>query len=44
MLGHVVQGREAVVFGELIRISRGLLEYGGWSKIMVRVFPRRDIY
>jgi hypothetical protein len=44
MLGHAVQGREATVFGELIRISRGLLGYGGWSKIMAGVFPRHDIY
>jgi hypothetical protein len=41
---HVAQGREAAVSGELTRISRGLLGYGGRSKIMARVFPRRDIY
>jgi hypothetical protein len=41
---HVAQGHEAAVSGELIRTSRGLLGYGGRSKIMVGVFPRRDIY
>jgi hypothetical protein len=44
MTGYVAQGREAAVSGELIRIGRGLLGYGGRSKIMARVFPRRDIY
>jgi hypothetical protein len=41
---HMAQGREAAVSGELIRISHGLLGYGGRSKIMAGVFPRRDNY
>ena len=41
---NVAQGHEAAVSGELIRIIHGLLGYGGRSKIMAGVFPRRDIY
>jgi hypothetical protein len=41
---HVARGREAAVSGELIQISSGLLGYGGRSKIMAGVFPRRDIF
>jgi hypothetical protein len=43
-VGYVALGREVAVSGELIWISRGLIGYGGRSKIMAGVFPRRDIY
>ena len=41
---HVAQGREEAISGEAIQIHRGLLGYGGRSKIVVGVYPRRDIY
>jgi hypothetical protein len=41
---HVAQGREEAISGEPIQIHRGLLGYGGRSKIAVGVYPRRDIY
>jgi hypothetical protein len=41
---HVAQGREVAISGEPIQIDRGLLGYGGQSKIVVGVYPRRDIY
>jgi hypothetical protein len=41
---HVVKGCEVAISGEPIQIDRGLLGYGGQSKIVVGVYPRRDIY
>jgi hypothetical protein len=41
---HVAQGREVAISGEPIRSNRDLLEYGGRSKIVAGVYPRRDIY
>jgi hypothetical protein len=41
---HVEQGREVSISGEPIQIDRGLLGYGGWSKIVAGVYPRCDIY
>ena len=41
---NVVQGREVSISGEPIQIDHGLLGYGGRSKIVVGVYPRRDIY
>jgi hypothetical protein len=41
---HVAQGCEVAISDEPIQIDRGLLGYGGRSKIVVGVYPRRDIY
>jgi hypothetical protein len=41
---YVAQGREVAISGEPIRSNRDLLGYGGRSKIVVGVYPRRDIY
>jgi hypothetical protein len=41
---HMVKGREVSIFGEHIRSNCDLLGYDGWSKIVARVYPRRDIY
>jgi hypothetical protein len=41
---HVAQGREVAIFSEPIQINRGLLGYGGQSKIVAEVYPRHDIY
>jgi hypothetical protein len=41
---HVAQGREVAISGKPIQINCGLLGYGGRSKIVVGVYPRRDIY
>jgi hypothetical protein len=41
---HVAHGCEVAISGEPIQIDRGLLEYGGRSKIVVGVYPQRDIY
>jgi hypothetical protein len=42
--GHMAQGREVAISGEPIQINRGLLGYGGRSKIVAGVYPQRDIY
>jgi hypothetical protein len=44
MSRHVAQGREEAISGEAIQIHSGLLGYCGRSKIVVGVYPRRDIY
>jgi hypothetical protein len=44
MTRHVAQGRKVAISSEPIRSSRDLLGYGGRSKIMAGVYPRRDIY
>jgi hypothetical protein len=41
---HVAQGHEVSISGEPIRSNRDLLGYGGRSKIVAGVYPRRDIY
>jgi hypothetical protein len=41
---HVAQGREVAISGEPIQINRGLRGYGGRSKLVVGVYPRRDIF
>jgi hypothetical protein len=41
---HVAQGCEVAISGEPIQINRGLLEYGGQSKIVAGVYPQRDIF
>jgi hypothetical protein len=41
---HVAQGRKEAISGEPIQIHCGLLGYGGRSKIVAGVYPRRDIY
>jgi hypothetical protein len=41
---HVEQGHEAAVSGELIRIHRGWLGYGGRSNLVAGAYPRCDIY
>jgi hypothetical protein len=41
---HVAQGCEVAISGKPIQIDRGLLGYGGRSKIVVEVYPQCDIY
>jgi hypothetical protein len=41
---HVAQGREVAISVEPIQIDRGLLGYGGRSKIVAGVYPWRDIF
>jgi hypothetical protein len=41
---HLAQGCEVAIFDEPIQINCGLLGYGGRSKIVAGVYPRRDIY
>jgi hypothetical protein len=41
---HVAQDRIVDSSGEPIQHNRGLLGYGGRSKIVAGAYPRRDIY
>jgi hypothetical protein len=41
---HVEQGHVEAICGEPIQIHRGMLGYGGRSKIVAGAYPRRDIY
>jgi hypothetical protein len=41
---HVAQDRAVASSGEPIQLNRGLLRYGGRSKIVAGAYPRRDIY
>jgi hypothetical protein len=41
---HLAQDRAVASSGEPIQHNRGLLGYGGRSKIVAGAYPRRDIY
>ena len=41
---HVAHDRAMASSGEPIQHNRGLLGYGGRSKIVAGAYPRRDIY